>query len=63
MLSVYHLVATLVIEMEFNRRHTDKRKCVDLSLVTIVMKTMINYQTRDLQSIYQFFNLNIEKSV
>ena len=31
MLFVCHLVATLVIEMEFNRRHTDKRKCVDLT--------------------------------
>jgi len=28
--SIYHLVATSVIEMEFNRGHTDRRKCVDL---------------------------------
>jgi len=46
----YFLVTTSEVEAEFNRKSTNKNKCVDLTLKFSVnsMETMINYQTGDL---------------
>ena len=51
------------VEVEFNRENTDENKYTDLILEISVdsMETMVNYQTRDLQSIYQF--LSTEENV
>ena len=59
MLFVYYLVTALGIETGFNRKSSDKRKCINLKLKLKVVKTIIDYQTEDLQSIYQFLNTKI----
>jgi len=54
LLYVYHLIITSKVKVELNKESIDKNKYIDLiSKISISsMKTIVNYQTKDLQSIY-----------
>jgi len=58
-----HLVATSRVEVKFNKENTNKNKHVNLTLGFSVnsVETIVDYQTRKVQSIYQ--SLNTELSI
>ena len=58
-----YLVATSRVEVKFNKENTNKNKHVNLTLGFSVnsVEIIVDYQTRELQSIYQ--SLNTELSI
>ena len=58
-----HLVATSRVEVKFNKENTNENKYVNLTLGFSInsVETIVDYQTREVQSIYQ--SLNTELSI